>query len=896
MRELSVAERALVSIASALLRRPRVLILDEPTASLSNQEADRLFDIVRALRDEGVTIIFISHYLDEIFELVDRITVLRDGKLVSTQDISATSRQAVIKEMVGRSLAQLYPKEDIPLGPVMLAIDALSQGDNVSDVTLSVRRGEIFGIAGLVGAGSTELAMALMGALPRGGGSVTLDGKPSAPLSPRAAKAEGFALVPEDRRHEGVLGELTMRENLSLPNIDDFSSFGFLRLGKEKAWAKELIEKLRIAPPKMNQLVRTLSGGNQQKVVIGRWLVGDVKVFLFDEPTTGIDVGSKVEVYHQMTEAARRGAAVIFISSDFDELVGMCDRVAVMYKGKVAAIHERGAFDAPALMTAATGGLGARPETAHDVSRVHATEGMRARSSAFLTRWGTIAGMVLILGVIGVVAPDFLLPSNLLDVLKQGSLLAFVALGLTAVLAAGGFDMSVGAVNQFSANLAAGSIGKGLGVPVALAFGVGAGLVAGLANAALVLIFGMPPFVATVGTMFVAMGLSLLYNRGQALTLSDRPEFFFIGQGHLGPIPFIAVILLAALIVLHVLLRHTRPGLRLSAVGLNLAAASLRGVSRTRAVGLSFVLGGLVIGLSGVVFASYSYGASAVATGLDFLISALAAAFLGTSLTRSGEFDVDRHDDRGAVSRVIVQWARPDGHFQSRLAWHPGNGAHSLDPTERAEDARRRSGHESLRLKRRRMSDIATRPPSATSQRFGEILRSYSALLGMIIVFLIVGYFRPSFLHLANIENVLKQSAILIIMALGLTTVFILRGADLSVAQITDAAGILAVGLLLQGQPTWLAFAAPLALGVALGAVNGLLTAYVGIPAIIGTLGTMFIIRSGEMIYTHGNNPLILFTLPAQVKDGFLFLGQKTIGPVPALIVWRSLSFLRPIS
>ena len=640
VRELSVAERALVSIASALLRRPRVLILDEPTASLSNEEADRLFDIVRALRDEGVTIIFISHYLDEVFELVDRITVLRDGKLVSTQDISATSRQAVIKEMVGRSLAQLYPKEEIPLGPVMLAIDALSQGDNVSEVTLSVRRGEIFGIAGLVGAGSTELAMALMGALPRSGGSVTLDGKPSAPSSPRAAKAEGFALVPEDRRHEGVLGELTMRENLSLPNIDDFSSFGFLRLRKEKAWAKELIEKLRIAPPKMNQLVRTLSGGNQQKVVIGRWLVGDVKVFLFDEPTTGIDVGSKVEVYHQMTEAARGGAAVIFISSDFDELVGMCDRVAVMYKGKVAAIHERGALDVPSLMTAATGGLGARPETAHDASRVHATEGARARSSAFLMRWGTVAGMVVILGVMGVVAPDFLLPSNLLDVLKQGSLLAFVALGLTAVLAAGGFDMSVGAVNQFSANLAAGSISKGLGIPVALAFGVGAGLVAGFANAALVLVFGMPPFVATVGTMFVAMGLSLLYNRGQALTLSDQPEFFFIGQGHIGPIPFVAVILLAALIVLHVLLRRTRPGLRLSAVGLNLAAARLRGVSQTRAVGLSFVLGGLVIGLSGVVFASYSYGASAVATGLDFLISALAAAFLGTSLTRSGEFDV----------------------------------------------------------------------------------------------------------------------------------------------------------------------------------------------------------------------------------------------------------------
>jgi ribose/xylose/arabinose/galactoside ABC-type transport system permease subunit len=190
------------------------------------------------------------------------------------------------------------------------------------------------------------------------------------------------------------------------------------------------------------------------------------------------------------------------------------------------------------------------------------------------------------------------------------------------------------------------------------------------------------------------------------------------------------------------------------------------------------------------------------------------------------------------------------------------------------------------------MTTTTSPAPIRISHRIGDILRSYSALLGMVAVFLIVGYIRPSFLHIANIENVLKQSAILIIMSLGLTTVFILRGVDLSVAQITDAAGILAAGLLLQGEPTWVAIAAPIALGLALGAVNGLLMAYVGIPAIIGSLGTMFMIRSGEMIYTHGNNPLILFTLPADVKNSFLFLGQKTVGAVPALLILAAVVFI----
>jgi ABC-type sugar transport system ATPase subunit/ribose/xylose/arabinose/galactoside ABC-type transport system permease subunit len=637
IRDLTVAQRALVAIAAALMRNPRVLILDEPTASLSDAEAEQLFGIVRGLRDQGVSIIYISHYLDEVFDLVDRITVLRDGRLVSTLAVANTSRQDIIDAMIGRSLNQLYPKEAVAIGEPVLEISGLSQGRAVHDVSLNVRKGEILGLAGLVGAGRTELAMAIIGALDRDGGEIKLAGTKIAPRSPQQAKLHGFALVPEDRRNEGLITDLSMRENLSLPSIEKFSRIGLLRLGQERDWVKQVIDRLGILPPNPRQLARNLSGGNQQKVVIGRWLAGDSKVFIFDEPTTGVDVGSKVEIYRQMMELARRGAAVIFISSDFEELAGMCDRVVVMRKGRVVATRAASEIDAGKLMLLATGGEGKERAEAGD------NEVPRKRSrtlGAALTRYGTIAGMLLVMVAIGIITPDFLAVTNLLDVVKQGSLLAFVALGMTVMLVVGGLDMSAGAVNQLTSNLAAGTIMAGLGTASAILLGGAAGLGIGLFNAFLIIVFRIPPFVATLGTMFVAMGMSLLYNGGQALTPYDQPGFFFIGQGAIGPLPVIVLVLLGVLAILHLIFKHTRAGLRMYAVGENLPAAELRGISRIKAIVTGFVIGGFVIGISGVVLASYSYGASALASGFDFLVSALAAAFLGSSLSRTGELDV----------------------------------------------------------------------------------------------------------------------------------------------------------------------------------------------------------------------------------------------------------------
>ncbi len=643
IRDLSVAQREQVAIAAALIRNPRVLILDEPTASLSNKDVERLFEIIRGLRDQGVTIVYISHHLDEVFQLVDRITVLRDGRLVSTMAIEETSRAEIIRSMVGRDLQQLYPKETIKIGEPVLEIRNLSQSDMVHGVDLTLHTGEILGLAGLVGAGRTNLALTIFGALERAGGDVILAGQSTAPHSPRQAKHLGFALIPEDRRSEGLITEMSVRENLTLPNLAAWSRLGALKLRQEKSAASELVKRLQIATPGLNQLTRNLSGGNQQKVVIGRWLTGNAKVFIFDEPTTGVDVGSKVEIYKQMTDLARRGAAVLFISSDFEELLGMSDRIVVMLKGRVVKTLEHSEANLQDLLFWATGGDSTTSEAQSPTIaglESNKPQNVAARAGKFLSRWGTIAGMVGALLIVGLIAPSFFAPDNLFNVLKQGSLLTFMALGLTAVLIAGGFDMSTGAVSQFTANLAAGLLIQGLGTGVALAVGSVAGVIIGLANGLLVILFRMPPFVATLGSMFVVMGATLLYNNGQALTLYNQPTFFFLGQGYIGPVPFVILIVAVVVILLQVFFKRTRAGLHMYAVGENVAAASLRGISQKRALLGAYAIGGLVLGFAGVILASYSYGASALATGMDFLISALAAAFLGSTLSRTGELDI----------------------------------------------------------------------------------------------------------------------------------------------------------------------------------------------------------------------------------------------------------------
>ncbi len=332
---LDVAQRQLVEVARALLGDARVLILDEPTATLTPTEVDRLFAVLRALRDEGLGLVFVSHRLNEILALADRIAVMRDGDCLGTWPRAELDRRRLIELMVGRSLEQEFPVHTARPGDVVLAARGLGGGP-VQDADLTLRAGEIVGLAGLVGAGRTELARLLFGAARRTSGTVTLHGQAVRPASPRAAIAHGVALLPEDRKGAGLVLGLSALENFALGNLDRWSRWGWLDRRRESAAFAGHAARLNLKVTGPQQPAGQLSGGNQQKLLVARWLERDAQVVIFDEPTRGIDVGAKHEIYRLMHELADRGKAILMISSELPEILGMSDRIVVMREGRIA--------------------------------------------------------------------------------------------------------------------------------------------------------------------------------------------------------------------------------------------------------------------------------------------------------------------------------------------------------------------------------------------------------------------------------------------------------------------------------------------------------------------------------------------------------------------------------
>ena len=332
---LSVSEQQMVEIARALLADARILIMDEPTAALAPREVKRLFGILRDLVSRGIGIVFVSHRLNEVLEISDRVTVMRDGVTVATKPSAEVSRRELIEWMVGRSIEDEFPRGTAERGGVRLSVTGLS-GGKVSDISFSVRAGEILGIAGLMGAGRTELARLIFGADVRESGTVLLDGVPVDAATPRAAIAGGICLLTEDRKGQGLVLCATARDNFALPNLTHWSRFGLLNLRREARTFDEHAQALSIKLTSPRQRAETLSGGNQQKLLVARWLETDSKVVIFDEPTRGIDVGAKYEMYLIIRRLAALGKAIILISSELPEIIGMCDRVLVMKSGRLA--------------------------------------------------------------------------------------------------------------------------------------------------------------------------------------------------------------------------------------------------------------------------------------------------------------------------------------------------------------------------------------------------------------------------------------------------------------------------------------------------------------------------------------------------------------------------------
>lgn len=333
--ELSIAQQQIVEIAKALTKKARLLVMDEPTTALTPAEVDRLLAVICELRTQGLGVIYISHRLDEVEQIADQATILRDGQYVGTLARSELERQTMIEWMVGRQIENEFPKQAVAAGAVRLEVKNLRRGAAVRDVSFQVRAGEVLGITGLVGAGRTEVARLIFGADRRDSGSVQLDGRNLSIRSPRDAIREGICLLTEDRKHQGLLLEQSVRENFGLPNLREFSTGGFVLQRQEHLAWSGFREKLQIKVPHAETLATHLSGGNQQKVVLAKWLQANAKVIMFDEPTRGIDVGAKYEIYLLINQLAHAGKAIIMISSELPEVLGMSDRILVMHEGRI---------------------------------------------------------------------------------------------------------------------------------------------------------------------------------------------------------------------------------------------------------------------------------------------------------------------------------------------------------------------------------------------------------------------------------------------------------------------------------------------------------------------------------------------------------------------------------
>jgi ribose transport system ATP-binding protein len=355
--QLTIGKQQMVEIAKALSVKARVIIFDEPTSSLTSKEAESLFGIIRSLKEQGCGIIYISHRLDEVKRISDRVEVLRDGRNAGCLVGSEIVHDNMVRLMVGRDISSLYPRTQHPLGRVVLQVnDVRTPAHPTKPISFAVRAGEIVGLAGLVGAGRTELLQTLFGITPATGGNIEMDGGAVRIASPQDAIQRGLALVPEDRKFHGLIVDMAIRKNVSLPRLKQSATAGlFIDFAQEKDSSRQAIEKLGIKTTSDQKLAKFLSGGNQQKIVIGKWLALSPRLLLLDEPTRGIDVGAKQEIYRLMEQLAAQGMAILFASSEMEEVMGLADRILVMHEGQLRGELDRTAFSEEAIMRLATG-------------------------------------------------------------------------------------------------------------------------------------------------------------------------------------------------------------------------------------------------------------------------------------------------------------------------------------------------------------------------------------------------------------------------------------------------------------------------------------------------------------------------------------------------------------
>lgn len=631
--KLTVADRQLVEVAAALVHDAKVLIFDETTASLTPKEVGELFRLMRRMRDEGRAVAFVTHRLEELFSIADRVAVLRDGRLVLDEPIESSSIDDVVRAMVGRDVDLSRVSAKRRDGKSVLSVRNMNVAPLVSGVSFDVREGEIVCLVGLVGSGRSEVAEALFGARPHSG-EVTLEQEPYEPKSPRDALARGVVLVPEDRQGHGLLLSSSVSDNVTLPILSRLSRI-WLNRTRERAIASSWIERLSIDSLGPEQPVSNLSGGNQQKVVIAKSLEVQPRLLIVDEPTRGVDVGAKSQVHLLLRELAAEGFGILMVSSDLPEALSLADRLLVMRQGRIVSEIEGESATAEDVMFAATGDVATEIEAA----------ACAPRANPFARR--EIRGLLLFLIVFltaALIEPRFLQPPALTSILLATPLLLAGAVGQTFVIASRGIDVSVGS----SLGLCAMVVGlvyraaPHMPVWVGVVLGPILGLVVGLVNGSLVSWVRIPPIVATLGTLTAIRGLIFVVCGGNQVDSNYIPEgltkLSIEGPASVAAVtvPWVVLAAVGCALVGSWIARMTRFGRNVFALGSNPDAAALRGVPVAKTALFAYALCGTMAGFAGVLYLSRFGFANPATVGLGMELPIIAATVIGGCDVRGG--------------------------------------------------------------------------------------------------------------------------------------------------------------------------------------------------------------------------------------------------------------------
>lgn len=638
----------MVEIARALSLDARVLIMDEPTAALSQREVERLFTVVDNLRSQGVAMMFVGHRMDEIYRVADRIAVLRDGRHVGTEVAADLSRERAVQMMVGRALDGLYPRNSASPGGVVLDVKGLSCDGSFKDVSFQLRAGEILGFGGLVGSGRTDIARVLFGIDQPTAGTIRIDGKALRFASPKDAMDNGVAYVSEDRIGQSLVMDFSILNNASLTVLDKATRGGLMSRERELDLAKPFLDRLRLRFKSFDQPVGALSGGNQQKVVLAKWLATNPRILILDEPTQGIDVQTKADVHAMMADLAGKGMAIILISSELPELLGMADRMIVLREGLVTAefLHDEATQEkvigaaTDAIVKKVDGEIVAKP-VPHQEEKLElperAAQGTwrRVLARRELGLFAAIAAVVIPISILNI---RMLSGANLSALAMDAGLLMIVAVAQMLVVITRSIDLSVAAIIGLAAYGAASTIHlhPEIGVMGGVVLACAIGLAAGFLNGLIVTYGRVPAIVVTLGTMSIFRGINSLWAGGTQVSADQVPQAWLdMTAANILGVPAVLLIAIATLLVVAYILRNTSIGREMFAIGSNPGGASLIGIPSRARILMAFSAAGLLAGFDGALWASrYATVDARVAYGFELTV--IAAVVVGGIAVRGG--------------------------------------------------------------------------------------------------------------------------------------------------------------------------------------------------------------------------------------------------------------------